>query len=110
MHTDKFVTAWKKGIRIVGEEFFKIKASSLDKAEKKWQLEPNYFFIQENIWTYSHGKQVLMGMMYSFFDSEDGQKILEKAKTPNFVQALNVLDEQAREIVYQLCQHQAGWL
>ncbi|HEO1363616.1 TPA: hypothetical protein VAH55_003178, partial [Legionella pneumophila] len=46
MSEDLFVTAWKKGIKIVGVEFFNIKASSLDAAEKKWQLEPNYTFIQ----------------------------------------------------------------
>lgn len=34
MSEDLFVTAWKKGIKIVGVEFFNIKASSLDAAEK----------------------------------------------------------------------------
>jgi len=35
MTDDLFVAAWKKGIQIVGVEFFNIKASSLDAAQKK---------------------------------------------------------------------------
>ncbi|HAU0334624.1 TPA: hypothetical protein JBF52_15180, partial [Legionella pneumophila] len=99
MSEDLFVTAWKKGIKIVGVEFFNIKASSLDAAEKKWQLEPNYTFIQSAMGGYSHGKQVLLAMMYSFFDPEDGQKFLEKTQTPNFVQTLSILNPESRQII-----------
>jgi hypothetical protein len=34
MSEELFVSAWKQGIKIVGEEFFNIKASSLDMAKK----------------------------------------------------------------------------
>lgn len=51
-----------------------------------------------------------MGLTYSFFDREDGQKILEKANTPNFVQALSVLDEEAKNTVAELWLHHTGWL
>ncbi|HHF0526764.1 TPA: hypothetical protein ACP9FK_003436 [Legionella anisa] len=106
---DLFVTAWKKGIKIVGVEFFNIKASSLDAAEKKWQLEPNYTLIQSAMGGYSHGKQVLLAMMYSFFDPEDGQKFLEKTQTPNFVQALSILNPESRQIISELWLHHTGW-
>ena len=66
MNEELFVSAWKKGIKKVGTEFFNIKASSLDMAQKKWQLEPNYQFIKNEMGSYSHGKQVLLGLMYSF--------------------------------------------
>jgi len=65
-----FVSSWKKGIKKVGAEFFNIKASYLDITQKKWQLEPNYQFIKNAIGSYSHGKQVLIGLMYSFYDPE----------------------------------------
>ncbi|ANN97210.1 Uncharacterised protein [Legionella pneumophila] len=109
MSEDLFVTAWKKGIKIVGVEFFNIKASSLDAAEKKWQLEPNYTFIQSAMGGYSHGKQVLLAMMYSFFDPEDGQKFLEKTQTPNFVQTLSILNPESRQIISELWLHYTGW-
>lgn len=109
MTDDLFVVAWKKGIQIVGVEFFNIKASSLDAAQKKWQLEPNYTFIQSTMGGYSHGKQVLLAMMYSFFNPEDGQKLLEKTQAPNFVQALSVLNQDARQIISELWLHHTGW-
>ncbi|HFD2434248.1 TPA: hypothetical protein ACF2TC_002700 [Legionella pneumophila] len=94
---------------MVGVEFFNIKASSLDAAEKKWQLEPNYTFIQSAMGGYSHGKQVLLAMMYSFFDPEDGQKFLEKTQTPNFVQTLSILNPESRQIISELWLHYTGW-
>lgn len=109
MTDDLFVVAWKKGIQIVGVEFFNIKASSLDAAQKKWQLEPNYTFIQSAMGGYSHGKQVLLAMMYSFFNPEDGQKLLDKTQAPNFVQALSFLNQDARQIISELWLHHTGW-
>lgn len=109
MSEDLFVLAWKKGIQKVGTECFNIKASSLDAAKKKWQLEPNYEFIKTAIGGYSHGKQVLVGLMYSFFDAEYGQKLLEKAQTPNFVQARSILDKETLEIISQLWLYHTGW-
>lgn len=109
MSEDLFVLAWKKGIQKVGTECFNIKASSLDAAKKKWQLEPNYEFIKTAIGGYSHGKQVLIGLMYSFFDAEYGQKLLEKAQTPNFVQARSILDKETLEIISQLWLYHTGW-
>lgn len=35
MNEELFVSAWKKGIKKVDTEFFNIKASSLDMAQKK---------------------------------------------------------------------------
>lgn len=58
---------------------------------------------------YTHGKQVLLVMMYSFFDPEDGQKLLEKIQTPNFVQALSVLNKESQQIIAQLWLHHTGW-
>lgn len=109
MSEDLFVLAWKKGIQKVGTECFNIKASSLDSAKKKWQLEPNYEFIQTAIGGYSHGKQVLLGLMYSFFDAEYGQKLLEKAQTPNFIQARSILDKESLEMISQLWLYHTGW-
>ena len=109
MSEDLFVLAWKKGIQKVGTECFNIKASSLDAAKKTWQLEPDYEFIKTAIGGYSHGKQVLIGLMYSFFDAEYGQKLLEKAQTPNFVQARSILDKETLEIISQLWLYHTGW-
>lgn len=104
-----FDKAWKKGVKKVGVEFFNLKASSLDAAEKRWQLEPNYGFIKEAIGSYSHGKQVLLAMMYSFFDPECGQELLNKVGAPNFVTARSCLDEEAIQIISELWNNHYGW-
>lgn len=106
---NRFDNAWKKGVKKIGIEFFNLKASSLDVAEKRWQLEPNYQFITESIGGCSHGKQVLLAMMYSFFDPECGQELLEKVGTPNFVDARNYLDEEGIHIISELWNSHYGW-
>jgi hypothetical protein len=97
MNEELFVSAWKKGIKKVRAEFFNIKASSLDMAQKKWQPEPNYPFIKNEMGSYSHGKP------------ECGQELLIQAQSPNFVQAIFILDEEARNIISQLWLHYTGW-
>lgn len=104
-----FLEAWKQGINKVGAEFFDIKADTVDTATDKLQLQPNFKFIKEAIGGYSHGKQVLLGLMYSFYNPEDGQKILEQSNTANFVDALNVLDDEGRKIISQLWLNHSGW-
>ena len=106
---NRFDKAWKQGVKKVGVEFFNLKAPSLELAEKRWQMEPNYAFINEAIGDYSHGKQVLMAMMYSFFDPECGQELLIKAGTPNFVDARSHLDSEAIQIISDLWSNHYGW-
>lgn len=104
-----FLEAWKQGINKVGAEFFDIKANTVDAATDKLQLQPNFKFIKEAIGGYSHGKQVLLGLMYSFYNPEDGQKLLEQSNTANFVDALNVLDDEGKKIISQLWLNHSGW-
>lgn len=106
---DKFLSAWKKGIRKVGAEFFTIKSDNIDSATDKWDLIPNFEFIKESLGGYSHGIQVLLGLMYSFYDSEEGQKLLEQCNTPNLVDAQVVLDLEGQEIIAELWSNHTGW-
>ena len=46
--------------------------------------------------------------MYSFFDAEYGQKLLEKAQTPNFIQTRSILDKESLEIISQLWLYHTG--
>ncbi|HAT3881899.1 TPA: hypothetical protein I8672_003360 [Legionella pneumophila] len=105
----RFDRAWKRGVQKVGVEFFNLKASSLESAKKRWQLEPNYEVISNTIGGYSHGKQVLLAMMYSFFDPECGQELLEKIGTKNFVEARSFLDADAINIISELWLAHYGW-
>ena len=106
---NRFDKAWKQGVKKVGVEFFNLKASSISEAEKRWQLEPNYQFIKEVMKGYSQGTGVLLAMMYSFFDPECGQELLEMVGTSNFVDARSYLDEEGIYIVSELWNSHYGW-
>jgi hypothetical protein len=105
----KFLDAWKRGLMLVGSEFFIIKSEQIDTASDKWQLTPNLEFILKASGSYSEGKKALLALMYSFYDSEDGQKLLENNGTPNFVSAYAKLDFEGRQIISQLLLNYSGW-
>jgi uncharacterized membrane-anchored protein YhcB (DUF1043 family) len=109
LSAQNFLEAWKEGIKLVGTEFFNIKSDTVDSATEKWLLAPNLEFIQKASPSYSHGKQVLLALMYSFYDSQEGQELLERCNTPNLVDALGVLDFEGREIIAKLWLNYAGW-
>lgn len=107
--TIRFDKAWKKGVAKVGVEFFNLKASSFETVEKRWQLEPNYQFITGAIGGYSKGKQALVALMYSFFDPECGQELLNQVGIPNYVDARSYLDQDAIDIISELWLSHYGW-
>lgn len=98
----RFLAAWKEGVKLVGAEFFNVKSTTVDAATDKWQLTPNLEFIQKAAGGYSHGKQVLLALMYSFYDPEEGQKLLARFGTPNFVDAHVVLNLKGTQIIAEL--------
>lgn len=104
----RFLATWKVGVNYVGKEFFIIE-NTVDAATDKWQLKPNLEFIDKVLGSQSHGKQVMLGLLYSFYDSTEAQKLLERANTPNLVDALVVLDREAKEIISQLWLNYTGW-
>ncbi len=106
---NRFLSAWKAGIKIVGPEFFVVKSKTIETATDKWQLEPNLEFMKNAMSVHSHGLQVLLGLMYSFYDSAEGQKLLEKANAANLVDALSVLDFESRDVVAELWLNYSGW-
>ena len=103
-----FLKAWKAGIKKVGENYFELKCP-IDNITDKWQACPKTPFILEVAGSISHGQAALLGLMCSFYNSEDGQKILEKVILPNFVDALAILDDESRKIVSDLCLTYSGW-
>lgn len=105
---ERFLLAWKRGVHKLGLEFFNIK-TNVEETKDKNDLRPNYDFIKKTIAGYSRGQQALLGLMYSFFDPEEGQKLLEKIQMSNFVDALAILDLDGQKIVSELCENYTGW-
>lgn len=70
---------------------------------------PKTPFILDIVLCKGHGQAALLGLMCSFYNSEDGQTILEKVNLPNLVDALAVLDDESRDSVGELWLNYPGW-
>lgn len=103
-----FLKAWIAGVKKAGENYFELKGPVED-ITNKWQVCPKASFILEVAGSISHGQAALLGLMCSFYNSEDGQNILEKVNLPNFVDALAILDNESRKIISDLCLTYSGW-
>lgn len=104
----RFLNAWVCGVKKLGADYFDLKCP-LAEIDNKWQACPKTEFILKIAASKGHGQAALLGLMCSFYNSEDGQKILEKVNLPNFVDALAILDEESREIVNELWLNYQGW-
>lgn len=106
--TKGFLTAWKRGIRKLGSQYFELKCPVIEIIDK-WQACPKTLFILEIATRISHGQAARLGLMCSFYNSEGGQKILENVSLPNFVDALAILDDEGQEIISELMRYYTGW-
>lgn len=105
---ERFLIAWKRGVLLLGLEFFNVECNIHEITDKS-QLTPDIEYINQVIGGYSHGSQILLGLMCSFYNSEEGQKILNKVGAPNLIDALAIIDFNAREIIGELWLNYTGW-
>ena len=106
----KFLVAWKKGVNKVGHQYFRIDSGiSVDEAPSKEALQPNWEAINSIFTALSSGEQALLSLMYSFYDSVDGQKLLERSGKTNFVDAIAAMDCAGQKIIAELCAYYTGW-
>lgn len=105
----QFLQAWKKGVKLAGREFFVIQSRNISSATSKWDLTPNFEVIEQTLGGYNHGKQVLVALMYSFYDAIEGQRFLQRAGTPNIVDAVNCLDTNDKHLVIEMLLTYSGW-
>ncbi|GAV19079.1 hypothetical protein MMIC_P0007 [Mariprofundus micogutta] len=107
----KFLDAWKKGISVAGEHFFRCEdIHSIEKATDKDQLRPNWKAIKEGLRELSPGEAVFLIAMYSYFNAYKGQELFKMSGldcTPCHVFAH--IDLERRVIIAQLGVHYCGW-
>lgn len=94
----RFLAAWKKGIKLAGGNYFKLQVH-IDKATEKKQLQPDYEVINHSLKAISRGQAHFLALMYSFYNSEDGQKMLEAIERPSIRDAAAYLDKDQLEII-----------
>src|SRR4030067_241399 len=100
-----FLEAWKFGVRLAGEAYFKITAESIEAANNKWQMQPDLLAIQDAIGRISAGQGAFLAAMYSFFNADDGQKLLTAAGYPNIADLAGKLEGEHAEVIAALFLH-----
>ena len=105
----KFLEFWKEGVLVAGEQFFKVSSSSVSSATNKDQLPPNFNFIKETFGSLSHGEKIMLALLYSFYNPEEGQLFLIEANAANFVDAISFLDDQRKKVILGLLANHSGW-
>lgn len=106
---DNFLLAWKCGVELAGEQYFKITAESVEAANDKGQLQPDWDVIQDAIGRISAGQGAFLAAMYSFYNPDDGQKLLAAAGYPNLADLASKLDPDYAEVIAALFLNYHGW-
>ena len=105
-----FLAAWKLAVKLAGERFFDVTAASVDQADDKNQLRPNHAAIHDEFGAKSHGEQIFLANLYCFFNSTEGQKLIDRL--PDEKQAVDqfrVLDHDRRGVLCDLLRYDGGW-
>lgn len=104
-----FLRAWKQGVELAGVRFFgNGTRQDLDAARRKWDLCPNLTLINDAINVMSHGEAIFLASLVSFYDSEDGGRLLRHAGVDGLAD-LGRLDLKRRAIISSLLLSYTGW-
>ena len=104
-----FLRAWKQGVELAGVRFFgNGTRRDLDVATRKWDLCPNLTLIDNAINVMSPGEAIFLASLVSFYDSEDGGRLLRRVGVDG-LSDLGRLDLKHRTIIADLLLHYTGW-
>lgn len=115
----RFLKAWLRGVRIAGKNCFGFQqpiygdtiqpAQSLDEVTSKWQVCPILDVVEKVIGVKSSGERTLLAVMYSFYNTEDGAKLMDEVGIRGFADIASSLDLEARDVVAELLKNYTGW-
>jgi len=106
---ERFLAAWKRGVAFAGESYFLVETPSVAEASHRNQLRPNYALVEDAVGRVSSGQGAFLAAMYSFFNAEDGQRLLARAGYPNLCDLAAKLEGEHAEIVAELFLNYHGW-
>lgn len=109
-----FLNAWKRGVKLAGVHYFRnarphgigaptadlrVTEADVDRATIKWELCPDRKAIVRALGHISRGEGAFLAAMYSFYNAEDGQKLLKRAGYPNICDLAAKLDSNRARII-----------
>ncbi len=107
--TARFLSAWKRGVILAGDHYFQVTVSDIVEATHRDQLRPDYARIEHALGSVSAGQGAFLAAMYSFFNADDGQRLLTRAGYPNICDVAAKLDGVHAEIIASLFLNYHGW-
>jgi hypothetical protein len=104
-----FLSSWRDGVRLAGAHLFGDGTEEgLERAVDKWELCPRIDLINAAIDVMSSGQKVFLAALVSFYDSDDGGRLLQRVGVRG-LSDLGRLDLQRRAIVAALLLNYTGW-
>lgn len=108
-HDAQFLSAWQAGIEIAGSSLFGCQAPNPNAATHWHQLTPKLDAMRKAIPNRCQGDAVFIAAMASFFNAEEGQKLLNKAGAHAFGNLLTLLDDRRRAVIADLFHNFRSW-
>ncbi|ONH50913.1 hypothetical protein SAMN04490182_2005 [Pseudomonas cedrina] len=106
---EPFFEAWKQAVLLAGPGYFGIKCRrDLDMALSKWDLCPDIPLIETAIGAMSHGEQIFIAALVSFYNDQIGGELLQRAGVSGMAD-FGILDSQRRSLLARLLIHYSGW-
>ena len=106
--TMNFFDAWKRGVTLSGPHLFGTgPAADVDRAVSIWDC-PNMRLIDRAIAVMSSGEKVFLAALVSFYNSEDGGKLLKRIGVQGLAD-FGGLDLSRRSVLASLLLNYTGW-
>lgn len=104
-----FFQRWQQAVLLAGPGYFGSgnRASAIE-ADDKWALRPNVPLIESAIGAMSHGEQVFLAALVSFYNDETGGRLLQRVGVRGLAD-FGLLDTQRRTLLANLIIHYSGW-
>lgn len=109
---ERFLAAWKRGIKLAGRDLFHIQAADLASADRKEQLPPNWEAVEAYIrGACSDAERLFLMEMCSFYNNEwmEDQKAALKLHRSSFCRAAYQLDQDRINVLADLLTAYRGW-
>ena len=106
---EQFFQAWKKAVLLAGPRYFGIECrSDTNMTRSKWDLCPDVPLIESAIGVMSHGEQVFLAALVSFYNDETGGRLLQRVGVRGLAD-FSLLDTQRRMLLATLFIHYSSW-
>jgi len=104
-----FMEAWIAAVKMIGFSFFHGPVNSPEEASHWRRLSPDLTLLRKSVANRCQQDAVFAAAVISFYNAEEGQKLLNKTGCHAFGSLASLLNEKQRLIVATLFNNYTGW-